>query len=529
MRLIPFIIFFLTTSLSFSAKKVPKQELIKVMAEINVENYVNASNKLNSLIRKYPEDPFLHLQQGICLLNIPHRSGESIAYFEYAKQHFSLDRKNNIDAIEAYFYLGQALHLNYRFEEALAIFKELKSKLSTKQKDVLEKVLTEIKYNENAISLKAKPVDFRITNLGQAINSDYDEHSPLISADESLLLFTSNRQGTGKDESKDDLFYEDIFESKWREGKWLPSMNSGSKINTLGNDATCSLSPDGQELIIYRNDGISGDLYYSKLGKKGWDSPEKLPKPINTTYQENHGSFANKNKTLVFSSDRPGGFGGTDLYIVHQLPNGEWGKIMNLGPAVNTPLDEESPFMHADNKTLYFASRGHSSMGGFDIFKTEFNDSNKWTPAQNIGYPINTPGDDLFYIPTIDDQRVYFASERSGGYGRSDIYLIEFPVSDDRTLAVVAGYLFLADGTPSALSKITIESSALQSDVSIYRPNPDTGKYLFILPTGLKYTMTIETVGYPSIKQEFEIKSRDDYNTLHNPIYLNPLIIQQTP
>ena len=91
-------------------------------------------------------------------------------------------------------------------------------------------------------------------------------------------------------------------------------------------------------------------------------------------------------------------------------------------------------------------------MGGFDIFKTEFNDSNKWTPAQNIGYPINTPGDDLFYIPTIDDQRVYFASERSGGYGRSDIYLIEFPVSDDRTLAVVAGYLFLADGTPRITS-----------------------------------------------------------------------------
>ncbi len=520
--------------LSFSVTIVPaqsklkKKDLVNITNDLNLEKFEEAAAKLKELMIVHPDEPILNLNYGLCLLNIDYKSDDAIIYLEKAKQHYTLETRKNQHAIEARFYLAQAYHLNHRFEEALQELIALKDNIPPKQKSLLKQLELETRYNENAIQLKANPVDFRITNLGQAVNSEHNEHSPVISADESILIFTSNRQGTGNLTNPDGLFYEDIHKTIWREEKWLPALNLGKSVNSDGNDATCSLSADGQTMIIYRNDGISGDLYFSNLSEKGWSAPLKFPKPINTNYHETHGSFSYDRNTLVFSSDRPGGFGGKDLYIVKRLPDGTWGKVSNLGPTINTVEDEESPFLSHDEGTLYFASMGHLSMGGFDIFSSNrINDAEqKWSEPKNIGYPINTPGDDLFFVPTSDGHRVYFASERPGGYGRSDIWLIEFPETDERSLAVVAGFIFTEDGLPSHESQLILTKKDSGEEVGQYRPHPENGKYVLILPTGVEYTMTIRTFGKVTMSKDFKISGRLDFPTHGNASYLDPIIVE---
>ncbi|MCU4175733.1 hypothetical protein [Carboxylicivirga sp. N1Y90] len=519
----------LSSQLVQAQKNKPgRKELLSISNNIQLDNYSEAAQQLKDLLLQFPDDPYLSMQYGLCLLNIDYKTDDAIPHLEIAKNYYSLDDRKNDKAIETRFYLAQAYHLNYRFEEALEELMRLKDMIPAKQKSLLKQIEQEIAYNENAIELKKNAVDFRISNLGQAINSEYDEHSPVISADESTIVFTSNRQGTGSYTSGDGLFYEDIHQAIWREGKWIPAMNIGAKINTDGNDATCSLSADGRTLIIYRNDGLSGNLYFSNYTKDGWSTPEKFPKPINTDHAETHGSLSYDGNTLVFASDRPKGFGGSDIYISRKLPNGQWGKVMNAGPTINTVENEESPFLSHDERTLFFASMGHKSMGGYDIFKSKIlnEEDKKWSEPQNIGYPINTPADDLFYSPTSDGQRVYFASERAGGFGRSDIYLIEFPETDERTLSVVAGFIFTEEGLPSHESRITLSKADTGEEIGYYRPHPENGKYVLIVPTGVEYKMTIETFNKVTLTKSFKVSGRLDYSSQGNATYLDPIIVE---
>jgi len=521
---------FVFSGLVSAQQKAKKRALRPILKQIDKEDYLSAAHRLEDLLIKFPEDSILHLQIGICYINIDYKEDDAIFHLEKAVQSFPLEKKKNTKAIEARFYLGQAQHLTYQFEEALSTFEKLKTDIAgikTKDKELLAKIDREIKYNKNAIKYKANPINFRITNLGSAVNSEYDEHSPVVSADESVLLYTSNRPGTGNKKSPDGLFNEDIYTSEWREGKWLPGLNLGKKVNTAVNDASVSVTPDGRTLLAYRNDGVSGDLYVSVTTEEGWSKLKKLPKPINTTYDETHGVFTDGGNTIYFTSDRPGGFGGKDIYVSRKLPTGEWGKPQNLGSEINTKEDEDSPFLHSDGKTLYFASEGHSSMGGFDIFHSTLNDSNKWSEPVNIGYPINTPDDDLFYIPTADGQRVYYASKRKGGFGRSDIYIIEFPESDPRSLAVISGFIFTPEGAPAVDATIKLEKYGTGEVTGIYRPNSLSGKYIIIVPTEIEYSMDIYLKGYKSVMQKIYIPSRGEFSSRKKVLFMDPIVLEQ--
>ncbi len=507
-------------------KKPRKKDLVPIENLIRIDNYDKAVEQIKHLQSNYPDHPYLYLLQGICLLNMDGRVNDAIKPLASAKADYGIYSNKNDNALKANFHLGQAYHLTYQFKEALELFKLLQESVPEKRSNIHEQLTQYISFCNNAIELKKHPVDFRITNLGQAINTKYDEHSPIISGDENLLMFTSNRKGlSGKIKDKV-LFPEDIYSTQWRDGRWLPSVNAGISINTNKYDATCSISSDGQSLILYRNDG-NGNLYISQRSNNKWSEPQKLPTPINSAHEESHASLSLDGNTIVFSSERPGGIGGKDIYICHQLPNGDWGKAKLLNMAINTPFNEESPFLSYDGQTLYFASEGHTSMGGYDIFKSEKDSNGNWGKAVNIGYPINTPGDDLFYIPTLDGQRVYFASERPEGYGRSDIYIIEFPATDERSLAVVSGYLFTEEGAPSSNSIITI-SNALNGDkAGTYRPQTNIGKYTMIIPTGVNFIMTIDTPGRTSLSKEIYIPYRANYKSRTSATYLEPIVIKK--
>ncbi len=512
--------------MDIAGKKLRKKDILPIEILISNNRYDEALNDIKKLQIKHPQDAYLFLMQGICLLNLNHETKNAILPLSRAKEQFGLYSSKNDNAIKANFHLAQAYHLNYEFDKALNLFEQLKDTVPPKREKIHQLLKQHISYCHSATKLKQAPVDFRITNLGQAINSENDEHSPVISGDENLLMFTSNKHGLGKETTRNTVFSEDIYTSIWRDGKWLPAKNAGKTVNTNEYDATCSLSSDGQTMIMYRNDN-NGDLYLSHLKNDKWSQPEKLPKPINTSYEESHASFSLDGNTLLFVSDRPDGMGGKDIFVTNKLPNGTWSKAMLLGENINTTKNEESPFLSHDGQTLFFASEGHNSMGGYDIFKSEKDSTGQWSKAMNIGYPINTPGDDLFFLPTLDGQRVYFASERSGGFGGSDIYIIEFPASDERSLAVISGFLFTESGQPSVSSKITITSTDSNEYIGTYKPQASSGKYTMILPTGVSYTMTIDTPGMVSQSKEIEIPYRSNYKTRASATYLDPVLIKK--
>ena len=204
----------------------------------------------------------------------------------------------------------------------------------------------------------------------------------------------SNRKGD---------YYEDVFISYKEEEGWSKPKNIGPVINSHGHDAAIGLSPDGQTLYLYRSDSVKwGNIFACRLNGEIWESPMKLKAPINSKNWEGSCSINADNNILFFVSNRPEGFGGKDIYMIRKLPNGEWAAPKNLGPTINTPEDEDAPFIHVDGQTLYFSSKGHKSMGGYDIFKTTYNEGG-WSTPTNIGYPINTAEDDRFFVLSPDE------------------------------------------------------------------------------------------------------------------------------
>ena len=501
-----------------------KKQLIDVKELMAREDFTSAADQLEKMLVENPGDKELSLNLGICYISMDGNESKAIKYLETAVSKYPMKKKKNSEAIESRFYLGQAYHLNYNFNKAIETLEALKNEIPPHQKDLLSQIDKELQYNYNALELSKHPLKFKITNLGPTINTPYDEHSPVVSADETVLIFTSNRKGTGDLQTPDGLYYEDLYISQFRHNQWTEAENMGLPINTEGNNASICLSADGKTLLIYQHDGISGDIYKSEMTFDGWSTPEKLPRPINSQYSETHASISVDGNTLFFSSDRPGGFGKKDIYMVRKLPDGEWGKIINLGPAVNTDGDEESPFIHPDGKTLYFCSTEHKSMGGYDIFKTTLNDSSEWSTPVNIGYPINTPDDDLFYIPTANGLRVYFASRRAGGEGRSDIYLIEFDENDPRSLGVVAGYIFNKKGEVFSEVTITLTDKETGEIMGYYRPNPSTGKYVMIVPVGKSYEATYVSV-LGEIKKEIDVPGRASYSSGNWATYLDAVVV----
>ncbi len=513
------LLFLFLVSIMPAQQRVYKNEVIKANDYLAVENYPDASKIYDKLLRKYPNDRYLQFKAGECFLFSENRIKDAIQVLEQAVENYPIKNKKSIEAIEARFYLGQAYHLNYNFKEAVEVFEKLKKQLPAKINGALQKIEREEQYSKNAVQLQSHPVDFNITNLGPFINTEYDEHSPVMNLHEDMLLFTSKR-GTALSLEDNN---ENAYFSLWRDGQWVTAR--AIDFNTRGNSATIGISPDGSTLLIYQSEGGVGNIYTSNFKNDKWGELEKLPAPINTMANETHASFSMDGNTLYFTSDRSGGLGGKDIYTVTKLPNGSWGKERNMGPEINTELDEESPYIHPNGKTLYFSSEGHQSMGGYDIFKAKIDSAGNFGNVKNIGYPINTPFDDLFYAPTIDEQRVYYASRRAEGMGGTDIYMIAFPSDHPNALTVVGGFLFDQDGEPAANAKITVSSKTGELQ-GVYRPSPMNGKYIFIIPSGGDYTMEIEMQGYKTVLKDFAIPTGKSFARRKHTFYLDPLVLK---
>ncbi|WMJ72052.1 OmpA family protein [Cytophagaceae bacterium ABcell3] len=411
-------------------------DLVEVADEMyRFGNVKDALEVYKEALNAEPHHPRANFMVGVCYLESINKE-KSLTYFLKA-QELDAEIADNI-----MYLIGRAYHLGYKFDKAIEAYTAYQEEITQgrltevyrpeQKQEELEQVELRIKECINAKNLVKSPVEIDIENLGSVINTEYPEYGPVITPDEQHLFFTSKRRGsTGENKDVDNEYFEDIYYSKREEGGWSEPQNMGFPINTDLHESAAGISADGKTIFLYvDNDTYKGDLFVSTKNRKGkWSHPRPLSDLINTQKSiENSVTISQDGKVLFFSSNKSGGVGGFDLYLTKKMRDGQWGEPENLGHVVNTPFDEESPFLHSDGKTLYFSSKGHEGMGGFDIFKTVYDSTTEqWSKPENIGYPINSPDDDLHFTLSGDGTYGYYSSVKKEGYGDMDIYKIKLP------------------------------------------------------------------------------------------------------
>lgn len=435
------------------------------------------------------------------------------------------DVKEKKGSPETYWILALSQYKNNLFEDAMASldkYKEFVANNEERKKDA-EKMAT---LTKNAMELIKTPVKINLINLGTIINSEYDDHSPVFNIEETEMIFTSKRKGsTGNFKTSDKQYFEDIYISHKTNGQWDAPQKISENINTMEHEASVALSADGNELIIYKDDVGDGNLYVSHFNGAEWSKPEKLSNNVNSTYDESHASISSDGSTLYFSSNRPGGFGGYDIFISKRLPNGEWSLAQNAGSVINTSEDESGPFIHPDGSTLYFSSKGHNSMGGYDLFFTILKDDGTFTRPENMGYPINSIDDDVFYVLSADGKRAYYSTVQSDGVGRKDIYLMDLLSLPERSLVVVNGFI-KNKKTGEILKDINLKITDFKTDALIgeFKPNKNTGKYTIVLPKSKQYVLNCVGCSYNFPKEPISIPENSSFYYLQKPIVIDPLV-----
>jgi hypothetical protein len=413
---------FLALGFSLSAQENNELQEKFVDAEyfLMKEAYIDALINYQQLYEKFPDNANLAYCTGICYLNIPGKKNLSITYLEAAVKNMSARHKEGTltqtsAPYEALFYLATAYRINYRFDKAKETFLKYLGTLLPDDHENRDFIKHEIEVCDKAKELIDKPVSFTEENLGEPFNDDKSNFNPVISADGKSFAYMVSMK-----------FYDAVMFSKLVSGKWNSPENITPELQADGNIHISCLSADGKTLYLSKDDSYNSDIYSSTLSGDSWAKVTKLNKNINTKYWESHGFVSEDGEVMIFASDRPGGFGGLDLYISHKV-NGDWGPATNLGPSVNTPFNEDRPFLINKGKTLFFSSQGHENIGGYDLFRSDLQPNDLWSKPKNLGYPMNTPDDDVFFMPSGDGKSGYRALMKEGeGFGKEDIYKIFF-------------------------------------------------------------------------------------------------------
>ena len=511
-----FCLFFILNSFSQTMKtrkwrKTEKDSLLRAQTFFQDQDYLLALPIFEKLEQNHPKELYLKYVMGICGLYRSDVHQKSLEYLEivYAK---------NKKAAGIRYDLARANHYNNKFDEALLLLEEyLKDKKITERERKDAEQLVE--YCNNAKILVASPVDAKIENIGDILNTVGSEYVPVITSDESVIIYTyTGDQSVGglqngyNQADSFGIYYEDVFISHKENGNWVSPSSIGTNINTNIHDAAIAISNDGQKLFVFKDNSYDGgDIYISKLDTTNWSLPEKLSGDVNTAAWEGSASLSSDEKTLYFSSERPGGFGGRDLYKASLLADGSWGNIKNLGEKVNTRLDDDAPFIHPDGKTLIYSSQGLNSMGSYDIFLTEYSVSDSsWSTPKNLGYPINTPDDDRYFVLSTDGNRGYYASGKEGGFGLHDIYVVDMPNDFVKpNVMMVKGVTFLDD--KPVFANVEVDIADRNERYRSINTHATDGGYLVNLVSGQNYKITYKLKGFPDQTKTIEAMTLNGY------------------
>jgi tetratricopeptide (TPR) repeat protein len=490
--IISFSIWMNETAYAQITSRQDKQLLLKADKAYDFGDYLGALKMYETLYAIDSTDNETNFKLGVCNYEIKKLRKNAKKYF---------DKVPSTDFPEVNYYLAMLNHLARDYEKAIFYFNQYKyfgedNQFSKKEvDDLIEKCNTAMLFE----SKQDKAIV--IQNMGNTINSEYAEYAPLIPADEKFMLFTSRRKNpiwTNVDPLGD--YFEDIYISRKDSiGNWGAPTMLDTVVNTATHDAGTGLSSDGEKLLLYRTskDLNSGDIYESFYSNNAWSKPETVGSIVNSPeYLETSACISPNGDIIFFSSNRAGGYGGKDLYLVRKLENGKWGKPFNLGPNINTEYDEDAPFVHPLGNTLFFSSEGHKNMGGYDIFKVNFDETGKFEVAQNMGSPINTADDDIFFVMNTDATKAYLSSERDGGFGLQDIYSVTFPSQASIPLNVYN--LHVVDESNSVIKEVEIKVIELEKEsvYGTYKANDKTGKILIISQPNKEYRVIIDAPGY---------------------------------
>ncbi|PCJ83241.1 MAG: hypothetical protein COA57_11680 [Flavobacteriales bacterium] len=479
-----------------------------------VTHYLKA-NEFNA------NNALLNFRIGHCYLN----STQKLEALTYLEKSLTLDPEAEVFI---YYLMGKAYHLNMDWDKSIEYYQLYIDKAPREyedQKIFAQKRIEECQYGKQLIK---DTIDVTIKKLGAHVNSPYADYCPLISADAAVMIFTSRRENTtgGAKDPELDVFYEDIYMTEIEDEKWTPAINIGPPVNTVDHNATVGFSIDGQKLYIFKNDNGDGNIYECDLIGDKWSEPVKLNKNINSRYKESHASFSYDERSIYFTSDRPDGIGGMDIYVSRLTEEGDWGEAENLGPSINTEFDEDAVFFHPDGKTMYFSSQGHKTMGGYDIFHTVHDDSTgKWSEPENVGFPINTPDDDAFFVVDASGLKGYYTSIKPDGFGEKDIYFLRFPFDSSKLqpqLVILKGKVFGDDGK-ALQATVEVVDLELNEVVAEYHSNSKSGKYLVSLPSGRNYGITVTAPGYLFHSENIDLPKAYVFEERINDIVLEEL------
>jgi tetratricopeptide (TPR) repeat protein len=384
------------------------------------EDYQDALPYYLELYEKMPENSNLAYRIGLCYLNIPGKKNLSVNFLEIASKNLSAKHKEGTISqtsapYDALFELANAYRINFKFDKARETYIKYKATLLSDDKENIDFIEHQIKVCESAKDLIAKPRDFTEENMGELFNDDKPNFNPVISANGKSFAYMVTLK-----------FYDAVMFSKMVNSKWTAPVNIIPELQSDGDLYISCLSADGKTLLLSKDDNFNSEIYSSTYNGTRWSPAVKLNRNINTKYWESHGFISEDGNMLIFASDRPGGSGGLDLYISHR-EKGTWGAPARIGPEINTPYNEDRPFLINNGKTLFFSSQGHDNMGGYDVFRSDLQPNGLWSKPVNIGYPVNTPDDDLFFMPHENGKSGYLSKfKESGGFGKEDIYRIVF-------------------------------------------------------------------------------------------------------
>ncbi len=412
--------------------------------------------------------------------------------------------------------IADAYMLNDQIEQAL-IFYNKQIQVSGSDKRVKSEVERKIETAKVAYNQMRIPKNVRIERFGSSINSEFTEYNPVVSADESVMAFTVLRPADSKTGEK---VTEEIYISRNKTGNW--SLPEKVEVYTQNNYGTAGISADGEEMMVFIGDQTSGSIFTIRKEEQGWSRP--VPLGIQSKYLESTSSITPDSKTIYFASNRPGGYGGMDIYKAERKPDGTWGNVQNLGPKINTKANEDAPFIHPSGKLLFFTTNGHNGMGGNDIYKSELVNG-QWDTPKNMGYPINTTANDNYFTLIADGSRGYFSSDRKGGLGGQDIYVMDMPADYETIpLTMIKGRILDAETNKPLPTKIYMIDTGTKEKLDyVYHPNPRTGNYLVILPPNKSYDMIIESEGFLPYTLNIDVPNQTEFYELYQTINLKTI------
>jgi hypothetical protein len=477
-----------------------KRSLFEADKLFEDENYLRALAIYDSLWDQRPNDVYLQYRTGICFI---HQSTGREKAYEILKEIVGVEGYDDVT-----FYLARAKHLNYQFEDAIDLYNDyLTSYRPTGSRRIM--TLHYMDNCRNGIELMKRRLALSLEILTPPSNNLNSQYSPVISSD-GLRLYYANRGPSSKGELMDEKskkaltgsYYEDVFVAKRDDSEEATPFSEGRSISDNINEgdrheAPMSISYDNKMLFIYLSgDKENEDIFISyNQNDTAWSKPVSA-EGVNTPQWEGHASLAPDGKTLYFSTDRPGGYGGRDIYMATMKADSTFGDVKNLGPKVNTPFNEDAPFIYSNGSSLYFSSEAHGSMGGYDIFYIKFDSvKNAWQEPVNMGYPINTTDDDRYYYVSKDGDWGYFSSARASGENLHDIYQIA-PGTFERlnALVLLVATVYIDDVPSPALAKIMDDKTG--DVLATLIADSASGEFVYSLLPGRRYKISLLADGF---------------------------------